>query len=302
MKFKVLLLVAGNDVNCDFEVWEQAWLADGRQVKVNCDNRKLYSFTQTPVAQRSKSRTQRDTLVGAPAEIDNNDETVLNLLSTHLKRLDTGSEAVFELVSVEKVTRQVVSGLNYKIKGTFRAGSDEPKKCSVDIWTRPWIETEDSTSIKAECDDGVRLKSSRPKRSARPMPGRHEKFHSHETSEMKARDMKSEVLFENFSKKYHRRYANELEQKMRHRIFKKNLHKIDMLNKHEQGTAKYGITPFADLTEKEYLHRTGLVMREHHENELRNPIAEIPDIDVKDLPEEFDWTEKGAVTSVKNQG
>lgn len=135
------------------------------------------------------------------------------------------------------------------------------------------------------------------------MPGgRHEHSHSHETNEMKAREIKSEVLFENFSKKYHRRYANELEQKMRHRIFRKNLHKIDMLNKHEQGTAKYGITPFADLTEKEYLHRTGLVVREHHENEIRNPIAEIPDIDIKDLPEEFDWTQKGAVTSVKNQG
>lgn len=302
VKIKAVLLFGESDVTCNFEVWEQAWLPDGRKVKVDCSNEKIYSLTQTPVNQRGKSREKRDTLVGAPLEIDHNDETVLNLLSSNLKRLDTGSEEPLQLVSVEKVTRQIVSGLSYKVKGTFRAGNDEPKQCSVDIWTRPWIESDDGTQIKAECDDGVRLKTKRTKRSLRPMPGRHDKFHSKETNEMKARELKSEVLFENFVKKYHRRYTNELEQEMRHRIFRKNLHKIDMLNKHEQGTAKYGITPFADLTEKEYLHRTGLITRKHHENEVRNPIAEIPDIDIKDLPEEFDWVEKGAVTSVKNQG
>lgn len=303
VKFKVKLLLGESDVICHFEVWERVWIANGRDVKVNCDNQKAYKFLQMPMSQREKLRRRRDTLVGAPAEIDSNDEKVLDLLQTHLKRLDTGSDAVFELVSVEKVTRQVVSGYSYKINGTFRAGGDEPRKCQIDIWTRPWIDGDEGTQIKAECVDGVRFKSKRVKRSLhRPQPGRHEHLHSHETSEMKAREIKSEVLFENFSKKYHRRYANELELKMRHRIFKKNLHKIDMLNKHEQGTAKYGITPFADLTEKEYLHKTGLVVRERRDNEIGNPIADIPDINVKDLPEEFDWTEKGAVTSVKNQG
>lgn len=296
------MLFGDADVTCHFEIWERAWLADGRQVKVTCDNDKTYSLTQTPVNQRGKSRSRRETIVGAPVDVANDDETVRNLLLTHLKRLDTGSDEPLELVSVEKVTRQVVSGLSYKVKGTFRDGSDKVKQCSIDIWTRPWIENEDETQIKADCDDGVRLKTKRTKRSIRPMPGRHDKFHSKETNEMKAREIKSEVLFENFSKKYHRRYTNELEKEMRHRIFRKNLHKIDMLNKHEQGSAKYGITPFADLTEKEYLHKTGLVIRQHHENELPNPIAEIPDIDVKDLPEKFDWTEKGAVSSVKNQG
>lgn len=295
------MLVGGSEVTCHFEVWEQSWLPNGRQTKVNCDNAKTYSLTQMPVYQREKSRTRRDNSVGALQPVDKNDEKVLKLLETHLKRLDTGSDASFELVSVEEVTKRVVSGLSYTVNGTFRAGEDEAKQCSIEIWTRPWIDGDDGTQIKAECEDGLRLKTKRTKRSARPMPGRHEKFHSKETSDLKAREMKSEVLFENFVKKYHRRYANDLEHKMRHRIFKKNLHKIDMLNKHEQGTAKYGITPFADNTEKEYLHKTGLVVRQGRENELRNPTADIPDIDVKDLPEEFDWTEKAAVTSVKNQ-
>jgi hypothetical protein len=53
-KFKVELLNDNNKVICDFEVWERAWLKDGRQVKMHCDNNKLYSFVQTPVNQREK--------------------------------------------------------------------------------------------------------------------------------------------------------------------------------------------------------------------------------------------------------
>lgn len=274
-------------------------MENGRKVKVDCDDEKKYNLTQMPVSQRGKQRSKRGA-VGVPKDIKNDDEEVLNLLSTHLKRLDTGSDDALELVSVEKVTKQVVAGLRYKITGTFKAGTDE-KTCAIDLWTRPWIDGDEGTEIKAECGE-VRLKAKRTKRSIRPMPGRHDKFHSKESLELSAREMKSEVLFENFVKKYHRRYTSDLEHEMRHRIFKKNLHKIDMLNKKEQGTAKYGITPFADLSEKEYLRKTGLVMRHHHENEIRNPTADIPDIDVKDLPTEFDWTEKNAVTSVKNQG
>ena len=307
MKIQAKLLVGKSDVICNFSVWERAWIADGREVTVNCDNEKEFKLKQKPagysgdalVSSPVKNEDEKKKLVGEVKPVENDDEKVLGLLSTHLKRLDTGSDAAFELVAVDKITKQVLSGLSYKVKGTFRAGNEDVKNCTIDIWTRPWIKGDEETQIKADCENAEHYKAKRSKRSVRPMPGRH---HSKESSEFKAHDIKSEILFENFAKKYHRRYANDLEHKMRHRIFKKNLHKIDMLNKHEQGTAKYGITPFSDLTEKEYLKRTGLVMRHGRENELSNPIADIPDIEVSDLPEEFDWTEKGAVTSVKDQG
>lgn len=71
------------------------------------------------------------------------------------------------------------------------------------------------------------------------------------------------------------------------------------MNKNEQGSAKYGTTQFADLSEDEFRQMLG------YRGDLREDAApqfaqaEIPDIE---LPVEFDWRDKGAVTPVKNQG
>lgn len=66
-KFKVKVLVGGNTAICHFEVWEQGWIVDGRDVKVNCDNDKKYKLTQNPVYQRGKSkRSRRDALSPVP--------------------------------------------------------------------------------------------------------------------------------------------------------------------------------------------------------------------------------------------
>lgn len=308
-RIKAKLTLNNEKVICDFEVWEQAWLPEGRDVKVKCDNTKEYKFNQIPVSQRqkNKNRSKRDTepqLVGGPTDIDSQDKDAHALLQNHLHRLDTGSETPMKVVNVKKISKQVVAGIKYVISGDFQAGSDDIKQCEVTIWHRAWIKTDDGTQINAKCDDGVRFKQ-RTKRSLRPLPERyHHRHHelgyghTHSEEEFKVAEVKADVIFKQFQLKFKRHYANELEHKKRLRIFKKNLHKIDMLNKHEQGTAKYGITEFADMTEKEYLHKTGLVVRGDRENELSNPIADIPDVE---LPDEFDWVEKGVVTAVKNQ-
>lgn len=329
-RFKVELINDGKIVICDFEIWERAWIRNGREVKIDCDNKKVYNFNQNPVNQRGKSRTKRSnsdestevndnvqvgqTIVGGHTVIDSDDEKVQDLLKAHLKRLDTGSDKPLELVSVEHITRQVVAGIKYIVEGTFKTeGDEDEKKCTVELWHRAWISGNDGTQLKADCENGLRLKT-RSKRSIhhyhhhRPRPDHDEEHHqsrdrhhkhSHSSALKQMEEVKSEILFENFLKKYERRYANDNEHNMRLRIFKRNLHKIEMLNKHEQGTAKYGINEFADLTEKEYLRKTGLVVSERHENDFGNPIADIPDVP---LPANFDWRDKGAVTPVKNQG
>jgi cathepsin F len=303
---KTVLISDDNEIECEFDVWEQVWIENGREVTVTCKNDKEYKLIQNPVNKRPK----RETLVGAPIETDDHND-VKKLLTEHLKRLDTGSAAPLELVEIKSVTQQVVAGIKYIVKGTYKIG-DEQKKCTVEVWHRAWIKGNEGTQLNAQCDEGVSYKERalRKKRSAhhhhRQLADHYNDHHHHHdrhhhysaTEQMK--EVKSEILFDNFIEKYNRKYANDLEHKMRMRTFKKNLHKIEMLNKNEQGTAKYGITEFADMTEKEYLHRTGLLIPQRHDNDLGNPIAQIPDIE--DLPTEFDWREKSAVTDVKNQG
>jgi hypothetical protein len=57
-------------------------------------------------------------------------------------------------------------------------------------------------------------------------------------------------LFREFMAKHGKSYANEAEHRRRFRIFRANLRKIQALQDTEQGTARYGITQFADLTSK----------------------------------------------------
>lgn len=67
----------------------------------------------------------------------------------------------------------------------------------------------------------------------------------------------------------------------------------------DQGTAKYGITEFAQMTVEEFAkHQTGLKMKprvrkfKSQEKKLRFK---------KSIPDSWDWTEHGVVTEVKNQ-
>jgi cathepsin F len=122
--------------------------------------------------------------------------------------------------------------------------------------------------------------------------------------ELTREEEKTRHLFKKFQVRHKKTYANNMEENVRYRIFKSNLFKIQQLNDREQGTGKYGITEFADLTLGEYRQRTGLLPHHErhasHENEIRNAPAEIPVVD--ELPTEFDWRDKGVITQVKNQG
>ncbi|KAK7083739.1 hypothetical protein SK128_005710 [Halocaridina rubra] len=105
-------------------------------------------------------------------------------------------------------------------------------------------------------------------------------------------------VFKSFMKQHNKVYQNQGEFKHRFNIFRQNMKKVYILQQNERGSAKYGATKFADLTEHEFSQMLGLRPDKKPETSSMVP-AEIPDIEA---PVEFDWRDKGAVTPIKNQG
>lgn len=99
-------------------------------------------------------------------------------------------------------------------------------------------------------------------------------------------------------KKYGKSYATQEEYMHRLGIFAKNLIRAA---EHQalDPTAVHGITPFSDLSEEEFERLyTGVKGGFGFANGI---VETAPPLEVRDLPESFDWREKGAITDVKMQ-
>ncbi|XP_050718457.1 trophozoite cysteine proteinase-like isoform X10 [Eriocheir sinensis] len=105
-------------------------------------------------------------------------------------------------------------------------------------------------------------------------------------------------MFKTFMKQHSKTYKNKAEFKKRFKIFHQNMKKAHILQQNERGTAKYGPTKFADLTEREFRRMLGF---HPHMKPATSSMerAAIPDVEV---PVSFDWREHGVVTPIKNQG
>ncbi|XP_050388312.1 cysteine proteinase 15A-like [Argentina anserina] len=108
----------------------------------------------------------------------------------------------------------------------------------------------------------------------------------------------AERHFSSFKATFGKSYASQEEHDYRLGVFKANLRRA----KRHQGldpTAVHGVTKFSDLTPKEF-RRNFLGLKKR----LRLPADanKAPILPTNDLPADFDWREKGAVTPVKDQG
>ncbi|KAL8143818.1 hypothetical protein V2J09_016850 [Rumex salicifolius] len=104
--------------------------------------------------------------------------------------------------------------------------------------------------------------------------------------------------FSLFKKKFGKTYASQEEHDYRFSVFKANIRRA---RSHQllDPSATHGVTQFSDLTKSEFKKKfLGIRSR------LRLPsdASEAPILPTEDLPVDFDWREKGAVTPVKNQG
>ncbi|XP_057656978.1 uncharacterized protein LOC130894281 isoform X3 [Diorhabda carinulata] len=273
---------------CNFKIWDKPWIPQSKETKVTCKKEE---------AEHSKQRRSAG-IPGGTNSISTDDPQIKNYLKDALTHLDQSSSHTnkYKILDVIEASRQVVSGSLYRIKAhvtvsdcekgkdtdpaTCGVLKDAPiKECHFKIWDQPWLPQGRQTNIT--CDE--EHLSFRQRRSVNIPP--------HEDA--------VKVFFKHFQLKYSKNYPTKAEYKHRLSIFKNNLNMIDLLNKYEQGTAKYGINQFADLTQKEFSSLHGLRTDLQSENNVPFPVAEIPDID---LPTGFDWREKNAVTEVKDQG
>jgi KDEL-tailed cysteine endopeptidase len=108
-------------------------------------------------------------------------------------------------------------------------------------------------------------------------------------------DSEYSVQFIKYIKDYNKQY-NENELESRFNIFKNNLQRINDHNR-EDHTWKMSINSFADLTSEEFKRlKTSNDYTFNRSFRYQNMILD------QDVPPSWDWSEKGAVTPVKDQG
>uniref|UniRef100_A0A7N0VME1 Uncharacterized protein n=1 Tax=Kalanchoe fedtschenkoi TaxID=63787 RepID=A0A7N0VME1_KALFE len=110
--------------------------------------------------------------------------------------------------------------------------------------------------------------------------------------------IKAEPQFLAFMKKYDKQYSTREEYVRRLGIFAKNM---IWAAEHQllDPTAVHGVTQFSDLEVEEFERMYTGMMRVEGLSGNNNGVGVA---EAEDLPEDFDWREKGAVTEVKKQG
>lgn len=310
-KYAVEFNVDGSSKLCKLSSWERPWLE-------NKEPTEAYKYTVSCPAEKEAGRQRRH----AKKAGGSNELTADELKDkSHVERIRAGmvsynserSKAYNEFEILAGSTQQVAGSL---YKYTFRVTSEPDIVCKISIWERVWLESQDQRKYNVKCTGDDDTEQQPDIKSSQQQPQQELPVSTTPVSggaPVKRRSVRSLKIdddehvrrqFDKFKHHHRRRYASSMEHEMRFNIFRNNLFKIDQLNKFERGTAKYGVTKFADMTVAEYRAHTGLVVPKHDRaNHIRNRVASEEDVaDVGDLPRSFDWRDLGAVTEVKNQG
>nr|AKO90278.1 cathepsin F [Tigriopus japonicus] len=269
--------------------------------------------------------------VGEPTPQKELDPEILKFALQQLATND-GDNSLYhqKAVKVTNVSTQVVAGTNYRFTvhlvdtECLKSSGQEPtedcavqedapvKECRLTVWSKPWENFMKLTAV--DCGEP----GSQGKDTPRVLPiiqssfdGRKQrssgdeytmrKLLPHEVSIRSLQRLQSYGSFKSFITRRKKQYSSLAELKLRFRIFRENMKKVQFLRETEQGTAKYGPTQFSDLTVEEFKTQYLGFKPEFQSINWEKPQDEHYFQD-SEIPDKFDWRDHGAVTPVKNQG
>jgi cathepsin F len=103
-------------------------------------------------------------------------------------------------------------------------------------------------------------------------------------------------MFEQFKEKFDKKYESDAEELVRFKKFVSNMELLEKLKEVDENAQYSHLTPFADRSEEEMNTMKGFRPSMAKKTDKKAPI-----LDTSDLPDSFDWREKGAVNKVKDQ-
>ncbi|KAF3495617.1 hypothetical protein DY000_02057279 [Brassica cretica] len=117
-------------------------------------------------------------------------------------------------------------------------------------------------------------------------------------SESEPKVMSWEDHFSLFKRRYGKVYNSHEEHQHRFEIFRSNFMRATTRHQRMDPFARHGVTQFSDLTHSEF-RRKHLGVKGAYT--FSQDADQAPVLDTKNLPGDFDWRDRGAVTPVKNQ-
>lgn len=320
---------------CNIKVLFQPWQTIQKKVtESQCSQEKMkkgkklakqYYFKKDENSKAENEVLDSKPLLGGFTAVNPDSSELAELTDFVMSSVDAQSNAMHaqRLIRVIEAQRQVVSGVKTKMlieigyTSCRKHKNVERNKCEVDesrdhnfcrvtVWEQPWMKTKKVTESKCGkkadlyySEEGDRRKKRSPWARAGPQPYPRASSRAVIISEQ-GLDLE-EKKFGTFMAQYEKKYETQEEYKYRLGVFKQNLQKIKLLQEYEEGTATYGVTRWADITEEEFSGRA-LGLRPDLRRKSKHAVkkANIPQL--PRLPDEFDWRNYSAVTPVKNQG
>jgi cathepsin F len=319
-KLTVELDIDSQEVQCNLIVsFMYPWINEGTwSLKAATENDPCAPFI-TP-----RPKQQSLPLLGGENVVDTSDAMVQEAAQWAMEHVNKMSNSMFmqTLLKVTRVTKQVVNGVRYHFLLTtaFTTCRNKPEnhhkileECPAAVDQKP-----------QECDISViysqgkyRADNIKCKPQKRAIGGDSHDYVPHGKAGTNVKHM--EILggdthdylphtddkcsqyvqaFTEFKSTHNRVYGSSEDESLRFKIFCDNMEKVKIIQAVEQGSAQYGATQFADLSEEEFKNRY-LGFKPPANQNRKWPQAKIPE---GPIPDSWDWRDHNAVTPVKNQG